>query len=89
MSYSTQICFLLHVPARPDPLDLVCLALLHTPFLYSKKKNKTAGLETTSLPEHNPPRFLHPFSGQTAHLQRRPRWPRLLVPSRPIDLTNG
>lgn len=29
----------------------------------------TASLETT-FSEHNPQRFLHPFSGQTAHLHR-------------------
>lgn len=69
MSYSTQICFLLPFPARPDLLDRVCLACRHAPFLYFQK-NMTASLETTSFSEHNPQRFLHPFSGQTAHLHR-------------------
>lgn len=69
MSYSTQICVLLHFAARPDLLDRVCLARLHAPFLYSKK-TMTASLETTSFSKHNPQRFLHPFSGQTAHLHR-------------------
>lgn len=69
MSYSTQICVLLHVPARPDLLDPVCLACctLHS---FIPKKPMTASLETTSFSEHNPQRFFHPFSGQTAHLHR-------------------